>query len=89
MRWQISKDLAWRELDDEIVVRSESTGATHLLESLTAELLHTLARTRTPLTVQELAGRLAEEGEAPGELSKSIEATLSELHRLGLVEPSG
>ena len=88
MRWQISAALAWRELDDQIVVRNDLTGGTHLLESLAADLLHTLGEARTPLSASELTARLADEGEAPGELSRSIEATLLELQRLGLAESS-
>ena len=90
MRWRIpdGKSLAWRELDDELVLRNDVTGSTHLLDSLGAELLLTLIRAKTSLTSDELAAMLATEGEAPQEISPSIEAMLSEFQRLGIAEPS-
>ena len=90
MRWRVPdpEALTWRDLDGEIAVRNDLTGSTHLFDSLAAELLHTLLRAEEPLSTGELAARLAGEGEAPGELAKSIEATLSEFQRLGLAEPS-
>jgi PqqD family protein of HPr-rel-A system len=90
LRWRLAavETLSWRELDDETVVRSERTGSTHLLDSLAAELLHTLVAAEAPLSADELAARLAGEEEAPQELSSSIEATLLEFQRLGIAEPS-
>lgn len=69
-------------------MRNDLTGSTHLFDSLAAELLHTLVRAENPLSADELAARLAGEGEAPGELSRSIAAILSDFQRLGLAEPS-
>lgn len=91
MRWRIpdARSLAWHELDDELVVRNDVTGSTHLLDSLGAELLLTLMRAKTSLTSDELAAMLAAEGETPQEISPSIEAMLSEFQRLGIAEPSG
>ena len=90
MRWRIAdaESLAWRELDDELVLRNDLTGSTHLLDSLGAELLLTLLRAKMPLTSAELAAMLASEGEAPQEISPSIEAMLSEFQRLGIAEPA-
>jgi PqqD family protein of HPr-rel-A system len=90
LRWHIGAldDLTWQDLDGEIVVRNDLTGSTHLFDSLAAELLHTLISAENPLSADELAARLAAQGEAPGELSRSIEAILSDFQRLGLAEPS-
>ena len=90
MRWRIaaSEALNWQDLDGEIAVRNDLTGSTHLFDSLAAELLHTLIKAENPLSADELAARLATEGEAPGELSTSIKAILSDFQRLGLAEPS-
>lgn len=90
MRWRIAsrEALAWRELDGEIVVRNDLTGSTHLLDGLAAELLHSLIIAENALSADELAERLAEAPVPAQELSRSIEATLSELQRLGLAEPS-
>jgi len=90
LRWRISAvdRLDWRRLDEEIVVRNDVTGSTHLLDSLSAELLHTLLGAQTPLSAGELAAQLAAGETVPQEFSSSIEATLSEFKRLGLAEPS-
>jgi PqqD family protein of HPr-rel-A system len=90
LRWRIpdAKSLAWHELDDELVLRNDVTGSTHLLDSLSAELLLTLVRAKTPLSSDELAGMLAAEGEPPQEIAPSIEAMLSEFQRMGIAEPS-
>ena len=90
MRWRISRveALAWRELDDEVVLRNELTGSTHLLDSLAADLLLTLVKADAAPTAAELAAALASAGETPRELLSSIEATLSEFQRLRIAEPS-
>jgi PqqD family protein of HPr-rel-A system len=91
LRWRIAAahSLTWRQLDDETVVRSERTGSTHLLDSLAAELLHTLLAAQAPMSADELAATITGEEEEPAqELSSSIEATLLEFKRLGIAEPS-
>jgi len=90
LRWRIATadKLNWRRFGEEIVVRSEHTGSTHHLDSLAAELLHTLLTAEAALSADELAVRLAGEQEPPPELSPSIEATLLEFRRLGIAEPS-
>ena len=91
MRWRIPRveALAWRDLDDEVIVRNELTGSTHLLDSLAAEILLTLISANRALSAGELAEALAgSEGETEPELLPSIEATLSQFQRLGIAEPS-
>lgn len=90
MHWRISpvEALAWRQLDDEVILRNELTGSTHLLDSLAAQVLLRLMRAERALSTDELASAVADEGETQLELLPSIEATLSEFQRLGIAERS-
>lgn len=91
MRWHTipTEELAWRELDGQLVVLNARSGSTHLLEPLAGEVLRSLTEEKAGMTVPELVERLhghaAEEDVA--EWSAAVEAVLSEFQRLGLAEP--
>lgn len=85
MRWRglPGEGLAWREFDDEAVVRNARTGSTHLLEALPAEILRILSAADRPLTAAEVADRL---GDNDGAWAHAIEEVLNDFQRLGLAE---
>jgi len=91
VRWHTvpSEELAWRELDGQLVVLNTRSGSTHLLEHIAGEVLRALIEEKAGMTVPELVdrlhGHLAEEDVA--EWSSAVEAALSEFQRLGLAEP--
>ena len=91
MRWHTvpSEELAWRELDGQLVVLNVQSGSTHLLEPLAGEVLRALIEEKAGMTVPELVERLhghaAEEDVS--EWSSAVDAVLSEFQRLGLAEP--
>ena len=80
--------LVWRQWNDEVVVRNECTGSTHLLASLAGSVLKLLVASGTGLTVGELETGLRDS--LPDDLSRagaSVEEVLEEFRRLGLAEP--
>ena len=91
MRWHTvpSEELAWRELDGQLVVLNVQSGSTHLLEPLAGEVLRALTEEKAGMTVPELVERLHSRvaAEDIAELSSAVDAALSEFQRLGLAEP--
>jgi len=90
VRWSAvpADALAWRQFEDEIVVRNARTASTHHLESLSAEVLLALIQVDGPVTVEELAARLGLEGDnAADQWRSAIQEVLREFERVGLAEP--
>ena len=90
MRWSAvpADALAWRQFEDEIVVRNARTASTHHLEGLSAEVLRALIEVGGPVTVDELAARLGLEGDnAADQWRSAIQEVLREFERVGLAEP--
>lgn len=91
VRWHTvpSEELAWRELDGQLVVLNARSGSTHLLEPLAGEVLRALIDEEAGMTVPELVERLHGRAAAEdvAEWFSAVEAVLSEFQRLGLAEP--
>ncbi|MGE5826581.1 MAG: HPr-rel-A system PqqD family peptide chaperone, partial [Bacteroidota bacterium] len=91
VRWHTvpSEELAWRELDGQLVVLNARSGSTHLLEPLAGEVLRALIDEEAGMTVPELVERLHGRAAAEdvAEWFSGVEAVLSEFQRLGLAEP--
>lgn len=84
-----SADHVWRSWDDEeIVVFHVPSGATHLLNRVSAMVLRHLED--RSLTVAELTSRLAQslDCDADDELRVYVEQLLGGFDRLGLAEPT-
>jgi len=88
VRWRLASadDLAWQELEGEIVVRSGITGSTHLLAADAGEVFRLLLDAGDGLTAGDLAKRLRQEGTGEDECYASVEAVLADFKRLGLAE---
>jgi PqqD family protein of HPr-rel-A system len=80
----------WRHWDDEFVLYHEQSGDTHLLNPLAARALEFL--NRTPLSADDLAGRLAAAFELDAvpklDLASAVTQLLARFSDLGLIEPA-
>jgi PqqD family protein of HPr-rel-A system len=85
LRWRTvsAEALAWHDFDGEIALRNARTGSTHLLDRDATEVLRTLIEGQAALSAHDIAERLDAD-----ECTTEIEAVLSELQRLELVEPA-
>ena len=91
MSWRLcvpAGELAWRRWEGELVVFNPLSGATHVLDVASAEVLHALMA--GPTGRDDLAGRLATllEVEAGAEARAATDKILEDLDRLGLAEPA-
>jgi len=79
--------LVWRQWNDEVVVRNECTGSTHLLGSLAGSILKLLLANGPGLTAGELENRLGDSllAHRP-DAGAAIEEVLGEFGRLGLAQ---
>ena len=79
--------LYWHSWGDEFVVYDGGSGDTHLLDAVGANALQSLER--EPATLSELTEKMAASWdlEVQGELSDYLARLLSNLHKLGLVNP--
>jgi PqqD family protein of HPr-rel-A system len=80
-----------RRWDDEAVVLSSGSGATHLLSSDASKVLSVLIEARTPLSVANISGTLSapsgtESFQADPEVDAAVSTILHELQRIGLVQ---
>jgi PqqD family protein of HPr-rel-A system len=86
--WRLSEKsaLLLRNWGDEYLAYSELTGQTHLLEPFVGMVLHCLQA--GACTSSELAARVAEalQLEQDDQLLTTIEQTLADFERLGLIE---
>ena len=93
LRWRSApRDaIVWREWNDEVVVRSERSGSTHLLGPLAGRILRVLLQAPRAMSVEDIADRLGERQQAADDPDwyAAIDAVLSEFQRLGLVEAEG
>jgi hypothetical protein len=89
LRWRSASPeaLAWREYEDEVVVRNVHTGSTHLLNAVSAAILRELTQADHPLAAAEIAARLADNVDEAW--MRSIEEILVEFQRLGLAQAEG
>jgi PqqD family protein of HPr-rel-A system len=80
--------VAWREWNDEVVVRAQ-TGSVHLLNALAGRVLRTLLVSQNPLSPAELSSAM--KMDAPDEdadaVQSAVDRTLEEFERLGIIEP--
>ena len=91
MRWSAvpADALAWRQFEDEIVVRNGRTASTHHLEGLAAEVLRALIELGRPVTLEELAARLGvERDNADDQWRTALQEILGDFERVGLAEPA-
>jgi PqqD family protein of HPr-rel-A system len=88
MRWRTIRDDAFlfRAWDDEVVIYDALSGDTHVIDAAAAQILQALQH--SPSDVQNLADLLAVQLQCePGdELNQDIEAMLSDMAALSLVE---
>lgn len=90
--WQPAdqKPIAWRLLDDELVVYNELTGNTHHLSALGSEVLLALFRHPSGIEMIELARDIADRTDlaADESLARGVERALAELTELHLARPA-
>lgn len=92
MKWRTRQgaELLWRSWDtDEILVFDVTSGDTHLVNDLTAEILQVLDRASLDVNglCREIAGSLSP-GDESDEFQSNVAKLLDHLDRLGLVEPA-
>ena len=90
LRWRCMPHdaIAWREWDDEFVVRNERSGSTHMLGSLAGAVLQVLLGADSALSNAEIVSGLGDQVAAldVSDRCAAIDAVLSEFRRLGLAE---
>ena len=82
--------LAWREWDDDVVLYNDATGSTHQLGPLGADVLLTLLRHPSGMTMSTLVRDVAQRIEVAGgdtALAGEVERTLAHLAEIRLVGP--
>jgi PqqD family protein of HPr-rel-A system len=84
--WQAA-ELLWREWDGEAIVYGKSSGSTHLLNPMAAEVLRIIeTKAKTPLEIShQLASRANVSVDT--EVINKVETLLANLDHLGLIEP--
>ena len=91
VRWRIVAPhaIAWREWNDEVVVRAQ-TGSVHLLTALAGRVLRTLLESPDPLSSADVSAAL--QMDAPDDehnaVRSAVDHTLDEFQRLGIIEPT-
>jgi PqqD family protein of HPr-rel-A system len=82
-----SRDLLWRQWDDDYVVYNGASGDTHVLNVVAGEALRSLEA--SPADARELAGRVATSLALTlnDELVARMGLLIGEFENLGLVEP--
>jgi len=90
VRWRMVAPhaIAWREWNDEVVVRAQ-TGSVHLLSALAGRVLRTLLESPHPLSPADVSaalqmGKPEDEHDA---VRSAVDQTLDEFQRLGIIEP--
>lgn len=90
MQWRLidNKALRFRTWNHEFVIYNAFSGDTHILDESAAQIL--LALQRCPHDMLSLAQFLADDWECElnDDFLQKIEAMLSEMHALSLVEPA-
>jgi PqqD family protein of HPr-rel-A system len=87
--WQASPDvrLSWASWDSEYVVFDAASGDTHVLDELSAEIFRRLDQRPGDLPDLIECFSSSTEGCRGDELAARIQKTLSQLERVGLIEP--
>lgn len=89
LRWfcPSCRSLLWEVWEDEHFVLNPRSGETHVLNALAGEILRALAERPHPVSelAERFGGDLAEESVAGKE--QIVFALISQLDRLGLIEP--
>jgi PqqD family protein of HPr-rel-A system len=90
VRWRIVAPhaIAWREWNDEVVVRAQ-TGSVHLLNALAGRVLRTLLDSRDSLSPSDVSAavQMAAPDDEPDAVRSAVDQTLEEFQRLGIIEP--
>jgi len=87
MRWRVPSrpgSIRWRRWDEDVAVRVESTGGTHLLGPAAGCAFTVLLGAPSGMDLRQLADTMLD-GAEPGDLER-LDAMLLELHRLGVIE---
>ena len=93
--WQISADrrLHWRCWQDEAVVYNDTSGDTHLLDPLSAEVLSLLDQTDQSIRCEDIARQIAaamnmDEQSADIDFLGRVEGVIDNFYRLELIVPA-
>ena len=74
--------MLWRDWEDEFIVLNSASGDTHQFDSFSAELLGSIEKASTPVTIEQLCQQLS----IDEDLTPQAKMVLSRLVNLDLVE---